>query len=327
MKTKLLGRFRDEDGTEKFVYQNNRGVIELTWIKKPHKNAHVFCLPTHYYCNLGCKFCHLTSEGDERQKMLPITSRELLAILVDVWKKYIDFQPALLLSFMGVGEPFLNYRLIPEIYRGLKEKFNNGLSPKPESLNLAMATMVPSVYPFGFFARQAMENHLPLKIHFSLHSPISEARQAIIPCTKVSVENACRRLDEYRNLTAKIIPLMEEFSKYHNLADTVELHYTVIKGINDGNAELEALIKLGQKYRLPLKILKFNPTKELKNSPREEYWLKRLAEEYGAPAEKYDPPGKNIGSSCGQFTKHYYLRTSPDEYDDFLNWKAKYEVK
>ena len=187
--------------------------------------------------------------------------------------------------------------------------------------------MIPSIGPFEYFVEAVNEYDIPLKIHFSLHSSNSKIRKSIIPCTSVTVEEAFSLLSEYRekNLNDNF---KKELAKYHKIIDNTEIHYTIIKDVNDSEDELNELIRLGNKYKIPLKLLKFNPTKELKRTPeKEKYWFARLSEEYGAPVVEYAPPGPNIGSSCGQFTKHYYLSTTPEEQQEFIKWKEKYEVK
>lgn len=90
---------------------------------------------------------------------------------------------------------------------------------------------------------------------------------------------------------------------------------------------MEELIKLGKEFNIPLKILKFNPTKSLQRSKKETIWLDKLFQEYKARVQFYSPPGPGIGSSCGQFTKHYYLGSSTKESKiEFEKWKIKYEV-
>ena len=43
----------------------------------------------------------------------------------------------------------------------------------------------------------------------------------------------------------------------------------------------------------------------------------------------YSPPGREIGSSCGEFTKHYYhyeIETE-EEKEEFEKWKEKHLVR
>jgi len=312
----LLGKFRDEDGTEKCVFQSAGGIIELTSIKnKP--GIDVICLPTHHYCNLGCKFCHLTEEGDSSKPMDTIAAQDLAAALAAMVSGSTNKKG--LLSFMGVGEPFLCPELIVDTYKAVCDKY--------EVLSIALSTMMPIVDPVEFFIAQASEHDLPLKLHFSLHSTHDTVRNDIIPASRVSIEECFWAMDAYRRAVLGNDEIQGNLRQFHSDDTAVEIHYSVIDGINDSDHELELLINYGRLYKIPLKILKFNPTKSLKNSPREEHWFRMLSEHYGAPVAYYAPPGPNIGSSCGQFTKHFYLGSgSAEELREFEAWKKKYQV-
>ena len=313
----LLGRFRDEDGTEKFVFKTQNGVIEITSICNK-KGIDVFCVPTHHYCNLGCKFCHLTEDGDSSKSMDKITARTLRDVLVNVLE-LTGGNSNCLLSFMGVGEPFLNADLIVETYKAL--------NPKYENLSLALSTMMPTIKPIDFFIAQTKQNNLPLKIHFSMHSPLDEIRHNIIPCSRYSIRECLEALIRYREAVNGNSVIKNNLAQFHSENSPIEIHYTIINGINDSQEELEKLIEYGENYKIPLKILKFNPTKSLKTSRKAQKWFKVLSSRYNASVVMYAPPGPNIGSSCGQFTKHYYLGSnSEQELREFKAWKKKYQV-
>jgi len=317
---KLLGRFRDEDQTEKFVFESPAGIIELTWVKNK-KGITVFYLPTHHYCNLGCKFCHLTEEHKGiGQKMIPISAEDLNSAMEYVINKYTG-NKKVLLSFMGVGEPFLNLDLVFQLFDLNKKK-------KGFVFSYALASMMLSSSGFRKIYRKMEADKIPLKIHFSLHFPFDKTRHDIIPCSKETISQSLRRLNQYRAFVKRQKGIMANFSMFHETTDPVEIHYTIIKGINDSDRDLDKLIGLGVKYKIPLKILKFNPTESLKRSDRERYWFERLKKQYGAAVAYYMPPGPNIGSSCGQFTKHYYLGSqSREQLKEFNDWKTRYEVK
>ena len=64
-------------------------------------------------------------------------------------------------------------------------------------------------------------------------------------------------------------------------------------------------------------------------SSSEENWLKELSNNIpGLRIKTYSPPGKEVGSSCGEFTKHYYHEEieSLEEKKEFENWKIKHLV-
>ena len=50
---------------------------------------------------------------------------------------------------------------------------------------------------------------------------------------------------------------MKEYVKLHRTNDPVEIHYTLIKGINDGKEQLDEVCKLLLKYEIPIKFIRF----------------------------------------------------------------------
>lgn len=70
---------------------------------------------------------------------------------------------------MGVGEPLLNLKLLEEVY-------NNELYIKEvlgyEKINYAIATMMPT--KLDKLIKLFTNLNIPLKLHFSLHTPIND---------------------------------------------------------------------------------------------------------------------------------------------------------
>jgi adenine C2-methylase RlmN of 23S rRNA A2503 and tRNA A37 len=315
---KILGRFKDTDDSEKFVFSTPKNeIVELTWIKnKP--NIGVICVPTHTFCTLGCKFCHLTS-AKSGLTMKALDSQDLCYLIESLVAEYID-KPKILISFMGVGEPLLNTSLILESYDRLSKSLNRKLS-------FAFATMFINQDSFTELTEQALSNNIPLKVHFSMHSPIDSIRKSIIPSANNSVSSCLQTLSKYRRKVMDNDTVMQNLVIFHPSDQSAIIHYTLIEEINDSEKELAELTKLGNFYHIPIKFIKFNPIGDLKRSSKEDYWLQVLAKTYEAPVTIYSPPGANIGSSCGQFTRHYYIEcNTPEDKFEFENWKNKYQI-
>lgn len=328
----LKGTFKDpEDGCIKGVYESKRGISEFTFIpNKEDIGVDVYCVPTHHYCNLGCKICHLTTQRLNK-RMLMIKEDEFIEGLNSMTYKNKSQlteenrrtpNKKLLISYMGVGEPLFNKKLIERVFE--KEKFITK-STRYTNINYALSTIMPddSLISLGEYVKI---NNMPLKVHFSLHSPFSNERFDLLPKTNVSVIKAFDLLKEYETAAKDIKPLIKPF---HKKDDNIEIHYTLIKELNDSNKHLEELISIDKDYKIPIKFLRFNPTGNMEKSNRENYWINRLQEalpEVNILA--YTPPGKNIGSSCGEFTKHYYLSKIESEEDkkEFNEWKNKFEI-
>lgn len=325
---KNMGTFKDfSDGTLKTVFDiGDKKIIEMSLLfNKEDKD--VVCVPTHHFCNLGCKMCHLTNKGLNKA-MIPINSEDFIECLFQTLTKNSEKRTdkkKLLISFMGVGEPLLNLRLIEEVYQNeklIKEKLGY------EDVGYAIATMMPNNNILKLKEIVCRLN-IPLKVHFSMHTPIDSKRYDLIPSTNVSVAETLAYLMNYRESLQSNQSIMEKYIKLHITNDPIEIHYTLINGVNDSQKELTKVCELLSKYNIPIKFIRFNPINELKRSDNEQEWVSKISNTIPELRIKtYCPPGKQVGSSCGEFTKHYYHEEieTEEQIQEFERWKVKHLV-
>lgn len=322
------GIFKDfNDESIKCVFKNNNGFIEMTLLQN-RNDTDVVCVPTHYFCNLGCKMCHLTNNSLIK-KSIPITIDSFIKALELTVKnqktlKRRTNKKKLLISFMGVGEPTLNFDLIKDVFDStnkLKQLLDY------EYIGFALASMLPNKN-LKKITNIVNEKNIPLKIHFSLHSPIDRKRNELIPKSNNTILDCLNMLKEYENTIKNNQIIMKEFNKCHKSDDVVEVHYTLIKNINDTNEDLYNICDLLKKYKFTIKFIKFNQKEDMSISNKENQWVEFIKENCNTKVKQYAPPGKNIGASCGEFTKHYYHEEieTKEQLKEFLNWKQKYEV-
>lgn len=325
---KNMGTFKDfSDGTLKTVFDvGDKKIIEMSLLfNKEEKD--VVCVPTHHFCNLGCKMCHLTNKGLNKA-MIPINYEDFIECLFQTLtrngNKRTDKQK-LLISFMGVGEPLLNLKLIEEVYKNenlIKEKLGY------DDIGYAIATMMPNNNILRL-KEMVCKLNIPLKVHFSMHTPIDSERYELIPSTNVSVPEALAYLVNYRDSLQTNEEIMKKYIKLHTTKDPIEIHYTLIKGVNDGQKELIKVCELLSKYNIPIKFIRFNPINELQISNNEDKWVNIISQTIPQLRIKtYSPPGKEVGSSCGEFTRHYYHEEieTEDQKQEFERWKEKHLV-
>lgn len=324
---KKIGTFKDfSDESIKCVFENeNKGIIEMTLLFNK-EDCDVVCVPTHHFCNLGCLMCHLTN-NKLNKKMVPIKYDDFIdAFIMTITDNGVrrSDKKKLKISFMGVGEPLLNLKLIETIY------LNEDLIKKYgyQDICYAISTMMPNDNILKLTLMVDRLN-IPLKVHFSLHTPIDEERFRLIPSTKVKVSLALDYLVKYRDTIQKNNKIMNEYTKIRSTNDPVEIHYTLIDGVNDSMKELNLVKDLLSKYKITIKFIRFNPINDLKRSANEKLWTSTLKKEIPDLRIKvYSPPGREIGSSCGEFTKHYYHEEieTDDEKRDFEEWKLKHQI-
>ena len=331
---KKLGVFKDyNDGSLKSVFNAGENkIIEMSLLMNK-ETMDVVCAPTHHFCCLGCKMCHLTQKGLNK-KMTTINIEDFEEALIKslTIKKHQEIKrrtnkKKLLISFMGVGEPLLNIKLIKEIY--LRENKLKKILVY-EDISYALATMIPSKEKLLELKQLVIQLQIPLKIHFSLHNPIDKKRRELIPATTITINEALDELVSYQKSCQENTRIMERYNKFHRTNEPIEIHYTLIEGKNDSDTELKTIITLLKQRKIALKFIKFNPKNEMSISKKEEYWVKELKTSIpNLRIKQYTPPGKQIGSSCGEFTKHYYHEEieTEEQKKEFEKWKEIHEIE
>lgn len=135
------------------------------------------------------------------------------------------------------------------------------------------------------------------------------------------------------NINLNLYKTFYDVAKYGSFSKASEYTFTsqpaISKSIKKLEKELNTLCELLSKYIIPVKFIIFNPIHDLIVSTSEEDWIKELS--HCIPdlrIKTYSPPGKEVGSSCGEFTKHYYHEEieSLEEKQEFENWKIKHLV-
>jgi 23S rRNA (adenine2503-C2)-methyltransferase len=267
----------------KLIYNGSDNIpLEVSYIRK-NDGKDILCVPTQTSCKMGCKFCHLTGLEIPAKNLAP---EEILALV----KAALEFQcpdnPTLLISFMGAGEPLLN---VPGLIESAK--LIQAL-PGYQNIRFAVSTIIPSPKSFVEFTHQVIDNKLPFKLHWSLHCIKPGVRRKLMPAA-TSVIQSLSLLSKYQKLTGQ----------------PVEIHYTLMDGVNDTAEDLEEISCLVDK-KMTIKLLKFAPHA---NEPTlveslSTLQFKTQLEERGFTVEIYSPPGRDIGSSCGQFILDQYTK-------------------
>ncbi len=276
-----------EDATVKFIFRAPE-IIEFSYINK-NDGKDIICAPTQTSCNLGCKFCFLS---DYKLKVRNLRLEEIIGPIDHVTESlgllsHEKRNKVLLISFMGCGEPLLNLKNVISAAKKIREKY----AKEYNVVRFAIATLVPKPSLLVHLTEEVQKNSLAVKLHLSLHSPFDEKRKEIMPSASGIKES---------------VELLEQFRK--ETGNSAEIHYAMIDGVNDRDEDLFGLMALFEGRDIPIKFLIYNekPSLELKESMRVAFFREELAKR-GIVTEFYIPPGRDVGSSCGQFLMEYYL--------------------
>jgi adenine C2-methylase RlmN of 23S rRNA A2503 and tRNA A37 len=270
----------------KLVFKDD-DVLEVSYIRK-NDGKDILCVPCQTSCNLGCRFCHLTNMGIATKNL---SSERILNLVVNSLEFQKPGNDILLISYMGAGDSFMNG---PEVIKSMidlrtssKYKF---IQDSYKTIRYGVSTILPGYNRFEQFKKAVIDNKLPVKLHWSLHSLDAVERKSLMPGAS-PIAQSLSMVNEYVDETGQ----------------PAEIHYTLMHEINDRQIDLDRFALLSGR-KATIKLLKFaektsEPT--LLGSKRTD-WFRAELEKHGYNVEVYSPPGKDIGSSCGQFILDQY---------------------
>ncbi len=213
-----------KDGTKKylFCYENNT-FVEAVCIFDKQKVT--LCISTQAGCKMNCDFCATGKQGFKRN----LSANEILNIFRSV-KEYRQIKN---IVYMGMGEPLDNYFEVKNTLDILCKDYGYGFSP--HRITVSTAGYKP------FLEKFLRETSVDVAI--SLHNPIAQQRQQIMPIEKVYP-------------ISEIIPILKNFDWKRQRHLTFE--YIVFKDLNDGTQHINAIAKLLNGLRCKINLIPFN---------------------------------------------------------------------
>jgi len=182
------------------------------------------CVSTQVGCAVGCRFCMTGKSGLIRQ----LSSLEIVAQVVLARR----LRPVKKVVFMGMGEPAHNLDNVLEAIKLLGTE--GGIGHK----NLVFST-VGDRRVFELLPQQRVRPALAL----SLHTTRADLREHLLPrAPKISPE--------------ELIDLGEAYARATGYP--IQYQWTLLKGINDGQEELEAILRLLKGKYAVLNVIPFN---------------------------------------------------------------------
>lgn len=261
-------------------------VVEATFIDK-HDGKNIICLPTQTSCCMKCKFCHVT-DISEKVILRNLTSEEIISIVNYIFEDLkLSREKMLLISFMGCGEPLLN---VENLISGMAS-----LTKQYQKIRFAIATSMPMNIDknFNYLLNGVIENKLNVKTHLSLHYTNDSDRGEWMPKSE-TIEKSLENIKLYKEQTS----------------NNVEIHYTLISGVNDRKQDVDFLIEKFKDSGICIKFIRYNSknTVESEETPIDKAKeIMSILNQNGIQTEYYTPPARDIGGSCGQILTQEYL--------------------
>ena len=182
------------------------------------------CVSTQVGCAVGCRFCMTGKSGLLRQ----VSSAEIVAQVVLARRQ----RPVMKVVFMGMGEPAHNLDNVLEAIDVLGT--DGGIGHK----NLVFST-VGDPRVFERLPQQRVKPALAL----SLHTTKAELREHLLPkAPKIT--------------PAELMELGETYAR--EVGYPIQYQWTLLKGINDGQDELDEILRLFKGKYAVLNLIPFN---------------------------------------------------------------------
>jgi 23S rRNA (adenine2503-C2)-methyltransferase len=282
---KLLETIKSkQDKTIKNVFLSRDNVMEFSYIDKSD-GKDIVVVPTQTACNLGCKFCFLTGLNIPVRNLFPY---EMIDGVKFTLINSRDENEILLVSFMGCGEPLLN---IDRVIKAMNELTN--CCYEYNLIRFAVASLIPSTSSIEHFTNEVARKQLLVKFHYSLHTTNNVLRKQLMPAA-IPYKAAVIYLKRYKELTK----------------NAVEIHYSLMKGVNDSEQDAKNLVELISGAGFNVKILKLSEKDSELTCSDKVAQFRAILTDSGIDNEYYEPPGNDVGSSCGQFLLDYYTKYS-----------------
>ena len=214
--------------TNKFLFKTQSGAL-IESVLMNEKNRVTLCISTQVGCALDCKFCATAKMGfKENLSVGEILDQYLLA------RQKIN-KPITNIVFMGMGEPFLNYKNVIKAAKLLNDPI--GINMGYKRITISTAGVISKIEEFT-------KSKEKFKLAISLNGTTNEQRTSIMP---INIKNS---LDELLNVARKYTETLNRWLTFE---------YVLLKEINDTVEDAKRLLSMlaGMK-KCKLNIIPYN---------------------------------------------------------------------
>jgi 23S rRNA (adenine2503-C2)-methyltransferase len=267
----------DADGglTTKTLYELDGGhTVEAVVMRYSERST--LCISSQAGCPVGCPFCatgkfpfgrNLAAHEIEEQA---VASARLLA---DEGRRLSH------VVFMGMGEPFLNYKAVIESTRRMSDPERLGISPR--RIVLSTSGVIPRIEDLS-------SEKLPVTLAVSLHAARDELRDVLVPINR-----------KY--------PLRELVAAAQGYAKTsgrrVSYEWVMLAGVNDTARDATELSALLKGKLAHVNLIPFNPVDDTPYQAPSRTAINRFKESLvagGLNVTVRDTRGRGADAACGQ---------------------------
>lgn len=265
------------DGTVRYTFKTyDSHYIYAVYL--PSESAKSVCISTQIGCPVSCNFC---SSG--KIKFVRNLSRgEILEQIIHIENDINERISGVL--FMGMGEPFLNYKNLTSAIESIISK--NELNIGKRHITVSSVGIIPAIKNLA----NAMYG---VRFALSLHATDDKQRKKIIP----------------NNFDGKISDLLRACRYYLKKTNSrITVEYILIKGFNDTSSDAHRLARLMRTADLigpavQVNLIPYNRSDKNDYETPEQIAVlnfKKILKLNGITVNIREAKGLDIGAACGQ---------------------------
>jgi 23S rRNA (adenine(2503)-C(2))-methyltransferase len=281
--TKVVRATTSTDETTKLLVELQDGMrVETVIIKQGCSTARrpdgepktTICVSSQVGCKMGCNFCATGSMGE----LGSLYAGEILEQLIHA-RRWACIRNVV---FMGMGEPFNNYKNVLRAVRGMLDPKRFGLSGKRVTVSTVGVTQ-KSIERFT--------NDLPnVSLAISLHAPNQKLRETLTSAARgLPLPKLMAAVDNHLEKTGK----------------KVMMEYVMLKGFNDSIATAHELGVLLKGKNVAINLIPYNNTLvkmdyEPTSGEGISAFKEILTKMYGLYTNIRTEKGGDVAAACGQ---------------------------
>ena len=259
------------DGVEKLlVHRGDEQVYECVLL--PYEDRVSCCLSSQVGCPMGCTFCATGMGGFDRN----LDAGEIVGQYLRLQR--LTERRISHVVFMGMGEPLLNLDALLKAVRLLHDEV--GLSYR--HITVSTVGLVPGI-------ERLMREDLPIHLALSLHSPLDEVRDRLMPVNQ-------------KWPVARVMAAMRAYGK--STGRKVTFEYLLIDGVNDTPEQARLLAPMLRGFPNFVNLIPFNwvdTGNGFRRPSRERVRAFRgILENAGINVTERTERGHDIAAACGQ---------------------------
>ena len=262
-----------DDESVKLLLELKKGdSVETVYM--PVKDRKTLCVSSQVGCRFHCAFCASGQAGFMRNLSMGEIMGQVLRARDEAPDKKVTN-----IVFMGIGEPFDNYREMMRTVRQLNSKSALGIGSR--KITISTCGVVPKI-------EMLSDEGLQVELSVSLHGPNDAVRGAIMPV----------------NQAYPVKTLIEACKKYvQKTKRAITFEYILIKGVNASTKEAEALGRLLKGMLCKVNLIPYNPIEEFPHEApnyAEIVAFQKILQKNGVKTTVRFSKGQDIQAACGQ---------------------------